>query len=297
MTQGSPSSPLSGGAGSNLRQRSARHFGHRLRSTDALKTTWPVNTQAQGRVSVLNRDALVPSRSNGSTSIRVLMADPDASLPPAYREPLSQEGFELATAVSGLECVARLRERVPDVLVLEPRLPWGGGDGVLAIMEESSALAMVCVMILTSCRDPHVLKGLERFPISDYHVKPLAPDRLAGRLRSLLDHPRLRFTLNDHCGRLECAIARRTGGRVRDLHVEVDDGHVIMCGCTESYHVKQLVLAAVLDAIEASEWQSFRVVSEIEVCGDCQSTVPAMCFNSKGRREALRWNGSGETDP
>ena len=37
---------------------------------------------------------------------------------------------------SGLECVARLRERVPDVLVLEPQLPWGGGEGVLAIMGE-----------------------------------------------------------------------------------------------------------------------------------------------------------------
>jgi DNA-binding response OmpR family regulator len=224
------------------------------------------------------------------------MADPDASLAPRYREPLLRAGFELATVLSGLECAARLRERVPDVLVLEPRLPWGGGDGVLAMMIESPDLAMVPVMILTSCRDPRVLKSVEGFPISDYHVKPLAPDRLAPRLRSVLDHPRLRFTLNDHNGRLECAIARRTGDRVRDLRVEVGDGHVIMRGCTESYHVKQLVFAAVLEAIEASESQHFRVESEIEVCGDCQSTVPAMCFRSKGKREFVRWNGGNDSD-
>ena len=244
----------------------------------------------------MNGEPIVRSRSKGSTPIRVLMADPDASLPAVYREPLLREGFELGTAVSGLECVARLRERAPDVLVLEPHMPWGGGDGVLAIMGESPDLAMVPVMILTSCRDPHVLKGVERFPISDYQVKPLAPDRLAGRLRSLLGHPRLRFTLDDHNGRLECAIARRTGGRVRDLCVEVRDGRVIVRGCTESHHVKQLVLAAVLEAIEASESQCLRVELEIEVCGDCQSTVPAMCFNSKGKRESLRWNRSGEAD-
>ena len=83
------------------------------------------------------------------------MADPDESLQPVYREPLAQEGFDVVAARSGLECVARLRERVPDVLVLEPQLPWGGGEGVLAIMGEVPALANVPVMVLTSCRDPH----------------------------------------------------------------------------------------------------------------------------------------------
>ena len=62
--------------------------------------------------------------------------------------------------------------------------------------------------------------GMSRFPISDFQLKPLAPDRLAGRLRTLLTHPRLRFTLAEQDRRLECAIARRTGGRVRDLRVE-----------------------------------------------------------------------------
>jgi len=193
------------------------------------------------------------------------MADPDESLPPVYREPLSRAGFELVTAVSGLECVARLRERVPDVLVLEPHMPWGGGDGVLAVMGEVPHLATVPVMVLTSCRDPHVLDRVARFPISDYHLKPLAPDRLVGRLRTVLNHPRLRFALAEQTGRLECSIARRTGNRVRDLRVETVDGRIIVRGRSDSHHVKQLALAAVLEAFEASESQSERVELDIEV--------------------------------
>lgn len=237
---------------------------------------------------MLTREAFVPPRTNDSVPNRVLMADPDASLPSVYRECLLREGFRLTTASTGLECVARLRERMPDVLVLEPYLPWGGGDGVLAIMGQSPDLAMIPVMILTSCRDPHILNGVKRFPISDYHVKPLTPDRLAGRLRSLLDHPRLRFILNDHNGRLECAIARRTDGRVRKLRVDVRDGHIIMRGRVESYYVKQLVLAAVLEVIEASQWDSVMVESEIEVCGNGQSTTSATCVNVNGSQESLR---------
>ena len=80
----------------------------------------------------MNNATDVQSRSNGSKPIRVLLADPDRSLTAVYRKPLSREGFEVVAAFSGLECVARLREQVPDVLVLEPQLPWGGGEGILS---------------------------------------------------------------------------------------------------------------------------------------------------------------------
>ena len=75
----------------------------------------------------MNNGIVALSRSHGSKDIRVLIADPDESLMAEYREH-SREGFEIVTVPNGLECVDRLREQVPDVLVLEPQLPWGGGD-------------------------------------------------------------------------------------------------------------------------------------------------------------------------
>ena len=213
-------------------------------------------------------ETIDPSISHGSNRIRVLMADPDKSLHPRYRVPLSREGFDVDFALSGLECVSLLHERVPDVLVLEPQLPWGGGDGVLAMMGEDPDLAMVPVMVLTSCRNPHILQAIARFPVSDYQLKPLTPDRLVKRLRNILDHPRLRFTMAEQTGRLECSIVSRTGGRVQNLCVEIVDGRVIVHGRSPSHHVKQLALAAVLEVFEASESQSERVVLDIEVESD-----------------------------
>jgi hypothetical protein len=66
-------------------------------------------------------------------------------------------------------------------------------------------------------------------------------------------------------GRLECWIARRTGGRVWNLRVETIDGRIIVRGRSDSHHVKQLALAAVLEAFEASESQSERVELDIKV--------------------------------
>jgi DNA-binding response OmpR family regulator len=213
------------------------------------------------------------------------MADPDESLQPAYRGPLFQEGFELVSAVSGLECVARMRERAPDLLVLEPQLPWGGGEGVLAVMGEVPQLATVPVMILTSCRDPRLLNAVSRFPVSDYQLKPLAADRLAVRLRAILAHPKLRFALAEQNGRLECSIARRTGGRVYNLHVDTVDGRVIVHGRSDSHHVKQLALAAVLEAFEASQSQAERVELDIEVA-PIDGWQARRCALSEGRNES-----------
>ncbi|MBN2023309.1 MAG: response regulator [Pirellulales bacterium] len=219
------------------------------------------------------------------------MADPDEFLHSMYRAPLMREGFELVTAASGLQCLAWLRECVPDVLVLEPQLPWGGGDGVLAMMGEFPQFATIPVMVLTSCRDPHVLDRVSRFPVSDYQLKPLSPDRLTGRLRALLAHPQLRFTLAEQTGRLACSIARRTGGRLQDLRVETVDGRVVVRGRSDSHHVKQLALAAVRKAFEASEFQSERVELDIEVASSdgWQSRRSASSSSETGNE-----NGSNE---
>jgi DNA-binding response OmpR family regulator len=125
----------------------------------------------------------------------VLVADPDESLLEGYRRHLPED-FELATATNGMECLASLRERTPDVLVLEPQLLWGGGDGVLAVMHQVFRLACVPVMILTACREVCVLQGVAAFRISDYCAKPLAPRQLATRIWTLL-HLRAARRLRD----------------------------------------------------------------------------------------------------
>ncbi len=118
--------------------------------------------------------------------VRVLIADPDEYLLDHYRNYLEQHSFEVATATTGVECVERLRECAPDVLVLEPSIPWGWGDGVLAMMHEESDIPLVPVIVLTYGRDRSVLYQLAPYKIDDYQVKPLRANRLAQRIRSLV---------------------------------------------------------------------------------------------------------------
>ncbi len=74
------------------------------------------------------------------TSIRVLFADHDELLLDTYATFFRKLSWETAVATSGLQCIEQLRTFRPDVLVLEPELPSGGGAGVLAEMHSVSGV-------------------------------------------------------------------------------------------------------------------------------------------------------------
>jgi carbon storage regulator CsrA len=119
-------------------------------------------------------------------SIHVLLADTDEYLLDSYREHLGQHGFNVVTATGGVECVEKLRECVPDVLVLEPSIPWGGGDRVLAMMHEESNLPLVPVIVLTYGWDRGMLYRLAPFRVDDFQVKPLNAQRLTERIHAVI---------------------------------------------------------------------------------------------------------------
>jgi CheY-like chemotaxis protein/sRNA-binding carbon storage regulator CsrA len=131
------------------------------------------------------RHGSLVTRENWVTSVRVLIADPDEYLVHSYRQHMERRGIEVICATSGLECIEKLRESVPDVLVLEPSLPWGWGDGVLAMMHEEPNIPRVPVIILTDALDRSVLYRMAPFRVDDFQPKPLSGRRLTERILAL----------------------------------------------------------------------------------------------------------------
>jgi anti-anti-sigma factor len=145
--------------------------------------------QAAGLTDILDiREAgAAPSKaSHPEVAIRVLLADPDETLLVSNRVFLSRNGFEVATATNGLECLEQLRHFKPDVLVLEPDMSWGQGDDVLALMEEEGDVPHVPVLIVSGGYDTPRL-GSPAYSIHEHRAKPLSPELLANRIRWLFE--------------------------------------------------------------------------------------------------------------
>lgn len=97
--------------------------------------------------------------------MRLLIADSDPTMTELYETYFSDKGYQVVTAGNGLQCLQAIREHMPDVLVLEEKLPWGGSDGVLECLQQDYPFASPEVVLLTSVKDPHtpVHYGIPKF--------------------------------------------------------------------------------------------------------------------------------------
>jgi DNA-binding response OmpR family regulator len=110
-------------------------------------------------------------------TIRVIIADADTDLLERYKTHLVEHGLKVQTATTALDCVERLRAGRPDILVLEPAILWGGGDGVLELMRVEPDVPSVPVIVVSS-RAGWTPPPATRFAVAEYHAKPLSPEEL-----------------------------------------------------------------------------------------------------------------------
>ncbi|TMQ32022.1 MAG: response regulator [Planctomycetota bacterium] len=116
---------------------------------------------------------------------RVLIAMADRSLLAAYCEALADGGYAVAAATDGISCLNLLRDAAPDVAVLDRALPWGGGDGVLALMRQEPSYLRVPVIAFTTRAD-EALCTFMALPVEMYLPTPPTPQSLTTTVRTLL---------------------------------------------------------------------------------------------------------------
>lgn len=80
--------------------------------------------------------------------MRILIADGDKEFRAQAQAFLLQRGHETKAAADGLECADMLRDFVPEVLVLDCGVLWGGYRGVIALMSETPKLSQTLTILL-----------------------------------------------------------------------------------------------------------------------------------------------------
>ncbi len=103
------------------------------------------------------------------------------------RQALKLSGCNVAGATSGQQGLDMMRERKPDVVLLDLMMPDINGWDVYREMKSDENLANIPVIIITARvpdRDGYIIKGLP--PVDDYITKPFDMERLIRSVQSFL---------------------------------------------------------------------------------------------------------------
>jgi len=115
---------------------------------------------------------------------RLLIADRNVELCQVFRRFLTERGYEVETCTDGLDCLAKLRQLLPAVLVLDLELLWGGGDGVLAWLREESPAPGFPVLLTATAATPLAYGWMQRAARCGLPTQPFPLTSLLESVRS-----------------------------------------------------------------------------------------------------------------
>ncbi len=101
---------------------------------------------------------------------------------------LELEGFEVHTAIDGLDCLERVRDIAPQVITLDVMMPHLDGWDVIARLRDDPETSDIRVILLSARAQAADLRRGKRLGVDYYLTKPFDPDELIGVVRRLAGH-------------------------------------------------------------------------------------------------------------
>jgi two-component system KDP operon response regulator KdpE len=114
---------------------------------------------------------------------RILVVDDEPRMIRFIRLNLEHDGFEVVEASSGTRAMTELRDRLPDLVLLDVMMPDLDGFETLRLLREISSVPVI--MLTAKGEEDDRVRGLE-LGADDYITKPFSPRELVSRVRAVL---------------------------------------------------------------------------------------------------------------
>lgn len=263
----------------------------------------------------MNQSKIIKAKINSEEPLTILAVDDDTTNLLVIEMMLKTQGFVVMQATSGQEAIERVREKLPDVILLDVMMPGMDGFEVCRRLKSSDETRLIPIIIVTALKEREDrIKGIEA-GCDDFISKPIDRLELLARVRALGKVKRLNDDLDnaesvvlslaraveakdpttgDHCDRLirlSGAFGAFMGLDQKSIHllerasILHDVGKI---GIPDSILLKPAKLTE-------KEWEVMRehpIVGE-EICYPLRS-LSHVCPIIRHHHE--RWNGTGYPD-
>jgi len=117
----------------------------------------------------------------------VLVVDDSAQMRKLICAMVHRAGHQPLEAEDGTQALELARTMNPRMILLDVLMPGLSGIDTLKRLRRMPAQKLTPVVLLTSVRDPEVIREAGKYGVSDYLAKPTTTDKLVAKLNKHLD--------------------------------------------------------------------------------------------------------------
>ncbi len=118
--------------------------------------------------------------------IRILLVDDEPDILEIVGYNLSQEGYQILTAVNGKEAIAKAKKELPHLIIMDVMMPEMDGMEACENIRKIPELSQVIITFLTArSEDYSQVAGFDA-GADDYITKPIKPKLLVSKVKALL---------------------------------------------------------------------------------------------------------------
>lgn len=104
-----------------------------------------------------------------------------------YTMKLSSEGFEVISAHDGKEAIEKIKDKKPDLIVLDILMPKMDGKEVLKKIKSQKELKTIPVIVLTNVGEQDSVKEVLNLGANDYLIKSnFTPDEVVEKVKEYI---------------------------------------------------------------------------------------------------------------
>jgi len=141
---------------------------------------------------------------------RILIADDNLDMIYLIKKGFEGEGFTFIEAHDGDEAIKKIDHELPDLILLDLKMPRKHGLTVLKEIKKNDKLKDIPVIVLTVVSDENEKITALKSGASDFLLKPLITEELKARVHAHLKLRSATKALKDHSKKLEEIVEKKT---------------------------------------------------------------------------------------
>jgi CheY-like chemotaxis protein len=119
---------------------------------------------------------------------KVLYVEDEADLRHLLAQMLNLVGYRVKCAENGRTGVEKARAWLPDIILMDLRMPVMNGSDAIKILRSDPRTAHIPIVVMSAHTDANTRANCERIGANKFFAKPISIDKIDGTIRELLNN-------------------------------------------------------------------------------------------------------------